>query len=123
MLLGNFFNISEKQVSGNTILATIEINAQHPIFEGHFPDQPIVPGVCMIQMIQEITEIVTGKKLQLSKADQLKFLAVINPLENPGVNVEFTFDSKADNSVSVNGKLYKGELNFLKFKGSFIQVD
>ena len=28
----------------------VEIDPTHPIFEGHFPDQPVLPGVCMVQI-------------------------------------------------------------------------
>lgn len=120
MLLGSFFKISDKNVTGNNLLATIDINAMHSIFEGHFPGQPVVPGVCMIQMIKEILETITNKKLQLKKADQLKFLAIINPVENPSVQVELSFDNKEDATTVVSGRIFKGEITFLKFKGSFI---
>ncbi|MEO8768653.1 MAG: 3-hydroxyacyl-ACP dehydratase [Ferruginibacter sp.] len=120
MLLGNFFNISEKTITGNHVLVTIDINARHHIFEGHFPGQPVVPGVCMMQIVKELVENVIDKKTQLSKADHLKFLAVINPLENPTIQSEFTYDMKEDNTIAVTGKLYKEAMTFLKFKGSFV---
>ena len=120
MLLGSFFNISEKKVTGPDVLVTIDINALHHIFEGHFPGHPVVPGVCMLQMIKEILEVVIEKKTQLKKADQMKFLAIINPLENPSIQAEFTYDTNEDAVITVNGRLCKGETTFLKFKGSFI---
>jgi 3-hydroxyacyl-[acyl-carrier-protein] dehydratase len=121
MLLGNFFTIINKEITDNSATLLISINAAHPIFEGHFPGQPVVPGVCMIQMIKEIMESIEGKPLQLKKADQLKFLAIINPVENPLVNITFSIDHKEDNIV-LNGRIYKDELNFLKFKSSFILI-
>lgn len=123
MLLGNFFTISERTASGNNILATIEINALHHIFEGHFPGQPVVPGVCMLQIVKELLETAIKKKTQLHSADFLKFLAVINPVENPAVQAAFSYDSKDDGSIIVNGRLYKDTTIFLKFKGSFIVQD
>jgi 3-hydroxyacyl-[acyl-carrier-protein] dehydratase len=120
MLLGNFFNISEKTVTGNNVLVSIDINAMHHIFEGHFPGQPVVPGVCMLQIVKELLETVIEKKTQLGKADHLKFLAVINPLESPTIKVEFTYEIREDDAIVVSGKLYKETIIFLKFKGSFI---
>ena len=120
MLLGNFFNISDKIITGKHVLVNIDINAMHPIFDGHFPGQPVVPGVCMMQMVKELLETVIEKKTQLSKADHLKFLAVINPLENPGIQVEFAYDIKDDNTIALTGKMYKEAIVFLKFKGSFV---
>ena len=40
---------------------------------------PITPGVCMLQIIKELTEKITQKKLFLSKTSQVKFMTLINP--------------------------------------------
>ena len=120
MLLGNFFTVSDRIASGNKVAATLDINAKHPIFEGHFPGQPVVPGVCMMQMMKELLEAEINCKTQLRKADFLKFLAVINPVENPRVSVEFSHEQNADADISVTGRLYKDAITFVKFKGNFI---
>ncbi len=120
MLLGNFFTISNKAITASNVTATVHIDATHKIFEGHFPGQPVVPGVCMMQMIKEILETVVEKKLQMKKADSLKFLSVINPVENPQVISEFSYDDKGIDGITVNGRLYKDAITFLKFKGTFI---
>lgn len=119
MLLGNFFTVSEKNVADSSVLATININATHHIFEGHFPGQPVVPGVCMMQMVKELLELVIEKKTELKKMAELKFLAIINPVENPSIQAAFNYTTKEDDSIHVTGKLYKAETIFLKFKGSF----
>ena len=62
MLLNDFFTINDKVSSETEIWAELYINATHKIFEGHFPNQPVVPGVCMMQMIKEILEQVIGKE-------------------------------------------------------------
>ena len=33
---------------------TIVVNENHFIYKAHFPNNPITPGVCMVQMIEEI---------------------------------------------------------------------
>jgi 3-hydroxyacyl-[acyl-carrier-protein] dehydratase len=119
MLLGNFFNINDRTITDNNFKATLEINAMHPIFEGHFPGQPVVPGVCMMQMFKELLETVVEKKTMMRKADFLKFLAVINPLEHPVINVEFSYDTNDKDIISVNGRLYYDAVTFLKFRGEF----
>ncbi len=119
MLLGKFFNISERNIGENSIHATLEINASHPIFDGHFPGQPVVPGVCMLQMIKELLETAIEKKTALIKADFMKFLAVINPLENPSVKAEFSYTPQEDGAIQVSGRLFNDSITFLKFRGSF----
>lgn len=33
---------------------TIGFNSSHPVFGGHFPGHPIVPGACLVQIAQEL---------------------------------------------------------------------
>ncbi len=90
MILKNFYKINskEKTEDENTFSFEIEINKDHPIFEGHFPDNPVMPGVCMMQIIKEITEDIVGTKLFMEKCSNVKFMAVINPRINSILNLE-----------------------------------
>ena len=101
MLQDNFFTISTLQNEGNNIAATLSINPSHHIFEGHFPDFPVVPGVCMMQMMREIMEGVLGKKTRIVKADHLKFLAVINPQENAVVDTVLTYKTLENGNIGI----------------------
>ncbi len=85
MILKNFYTIKSKQIREDQINHVYEIliNNKHDIFKGHFPDNPVMPGVCMIQIIKEITEFVIGKKLFMEKCSNVKFLAIINPDKTP----------------------------------------
>lgn len=99
MILKDFYKINSKgkTKNQNTFSFEIEINKDHPIFEGHFPDNPVMPGVCMMQIIKEITEDIVGAKLFMEKCSNVKFMAVINPRINSILNLEikiFEEDSK-----------------------------
>lgn len=121
MLLNNFFKIEEEsftEVSGkSTITAKIEIDKTHSIFEGHFPNQPIVPGVCMIQIIKEILEKHFNKKLYFTTGNNIKFLSMINPEVNNLLNVEISYSTSSPEDV--DARLFWGETIFFKVKGSF----
>ena len=90
MILENFYKINNRDVTNDSIMHSIEIdiNKDHPIFDGHFPGNPVMPGVCMMQIIKDITEDVVGSKLFMEKCSNVKFLAVINPVINPILNLE-----------------------------------
>jgi 3-hydroxymyristoyl/3-hydroxydecanoyl-(acyl carrier protein) dehydratase len=83
MLQGDFFNIQNLETAGFDIKADLVINAAHKIFEGHFPGHPVVPGVCMMQMVKEIMEQVFKKKTNLVSAVDMKFLNIINRKKTP----------------------------------------
>lgn len=75
----NFYTIKHFDALAAALEAIITINPDHVIFEGHFPGQAVVPGVCMLQIIKEMAELALEQKLRLSKASQIKYLQVWQP--------------------------------------------
>ena len=120
MLLNDFFTISDKVTSATEIWAELFINADHKIFEGHFPNQPVVPGVCMMQMIKEILEDVLGKETNLVTAAELKFLAVINPQENNLIHASINYATDESGSINITAALFKDELLHFKCKAQLV---
>lgn len=117
---GNFFTINNLQTTDAAVNADLEINAKHIIFDGHFPGQPVVPGVCMMQMIKELLEKVTGKQTDLVKAAEMKFLAVIDPGKNSLVHAELKYTPTENGNLTVTASLSSAELTHFKFKGQFV---
>jgi len=83
-MLKNFYTLNTlQQTAANTYLCTLTLNANHPIFKGHFPNNPVTPGVCMMQIVKNITEQITDNQLQLIQMTNVKFTALINPDVHP----------------------------------------
>ncbi|WP_422082329.1 3-hydroxyacyl-ACP dehydratase [Ulvibacterium sp.] len=82
ILIEGLYVIKDYEYNQDTVSSTIQLNKEHPIFKGHFPGNPVMPGVCMIQIIKELTEKATGKQLFLKVSSNIKFMAIINPEEN-----------------------------------------
>ena len=82
MLIEGLYTIQDFVKEDNVVNATIKIFKENDIFKGHFPGNPVMPGVCMIQIIKELTEKATQKQLFLSVSSNIKFMAIINPEKN-----------------------------------------
>ena len=119
MLQGDFFNIEKLEKADFEIKADLLINAGHKIFEGHFPGHPVVPGVCMMEMVKEIMEEVLGKKTNLVSAAEMKFLAIINPEENTDIKAALKYKIEETGNIAVTATLFKNERTYFKFKGIF----
>lgn len=65
----------------------IELDASHFIYQAHFPQEPITPGVCIVQIAKELLEDAIGKRLKLVKVKNVKFLSVLTPMQS--VNAVF----------------------------------
>ena len=119
MLVNDFFTISKLEKEGFEIKAELIINADHEIFEGHFPGHPVVPGVCMMQMVKEIIEKVIGEKTNLVRAGEMKFLAIIDPKENNMIWATLKYNIEENGNMAVSATLFKESLIHFKFKGLF----
>jgi len=119
MLMNDFFTISKLEKEGFEIKAELVINANHKIFEGHFPGHPVVPGVCMMQMVKEIIEKVIGEKTNLVRAGEMKFLAIIDPKENNMIRATLKYNIEENGNMAVSATFFKESLIHFKFKGLF----
>jgi 3-hydroxyacyl-[acyl-carrier-protein] dehydratase len=120
MLSGNFFTIQTVAVDAGSIQATLQMNASHPIFEGHFPGQPVVPGVCMLQMIKEIVELVIKAETRIVSAAEIKFLAVVHPVENNKVQAQIKYSNTETSSILVVASLMSGVVTHFKCRCELI---
>jgi 3-hydroxyacyl-[acyl-carrier-protein] dehydratase len=119
ILQNDFYTILQPGKGPGSLQAILELNPDHPIFKGHFPGQPVVPGVCMLQMLKELLEIAVGRSTQLAKGHELKFLSVIDPQKNNLINVELSYEAEGSAVITVAARFFCGEITFFKFKGLF----
>lgn len=102
--------------------AQLTIDAGHKIFEGHFPGQPVLPGVCMIQIFKELLEKATGQKLFLYQADSSKFLSMVDPRQTP--QLIFIIDyTTTEGYIKANGVLKSDSATFLKLSNCSFKVN
>ena len=122
MLLNDFFFIVSASKENELHSLQLELNAGHKIFDGHFPGKPVVPGVCLLQIVKESLENIIEKKTNLLKADEIKFLSIINPVENKSATLELKIQPGASGIHVVNAVVKNSLATCFKFKGSFTEV-
>ena len=79
----------------------LRVPATHPCLPGHFPTNPVVPGVVILDLV---TEYILGcwPGCRISAIPQVKFLAPLAPdtefqlswSENPAGQIDFHCDTK-----------------------------
>ena len=119
MLKNDLFTITDLRREENIIKANIGLNAAHPIFGGHFPGQPVLPGVCMMQMVKEVAGDHLNKKIKLVSATDLKFLVAVLPDQINSIQMELKINLEGEN-INVDAKLLDKEQVLFKFKGVFV---
>ena len=61
------------QISGEEYTCKVDFDADFAGFEGHFPGNPIVPGVCLIELSRVLGEQAAGRDLILEEISLCKF--------------------------------------------------
>ena len=122
MLIQGLYKVTATENTPEGIMARVHLSKDHEIFKGHFPGNPVMPGVCMIQIIKELTEEFIGKKLFLSVASNIKFMTIINPDKNP--ELQLIIDITQENGeVKVKNTTSFDETVALKMGATFKIMD
>ena len=94
-------------MSETSFIAPLRIGADHPALPGHFPGNPVVPGVVLLRCVADALKQWRGVRLHRFDA---KFLAPLLPeqealieLREEGARVRFTI--RRDESVLARGVL------------------
>ena len=77
-------------MEGSGIFYQILLDKNHFIYKAHFPNEPITPGVCIIQIAKELLEDYLHEEYEISYVKNIKFLSVLSPLSTP--SVAYVFD-------------------------------
>lgn len=79
--------------------ATVVLLDDSPIYKAHFPGFPVTPGVCIVGMAVELASALTGKKLALSEAKDIKFVTPIFPKGETRVEFDLSLEEETLKAV------------------------
>ena len=120
ILQDNLFTIvSQQQEEGNAAFQ-VRLNPEWPIYKAHFPGHPITPGVCIVQMIQELLQVLVQRELCLRQAKNVKYVAIVSPEDVTELTVTFSkIETQPDGSLKVQAQVANGETLYTKFSATF----
>ena len=67
------------EVKDDWVVAQISFPESFSGFQGHFPDQPVLPGVCQIALAMVMAERMRGTRQKLAEVVNAKFVAMVLP--------------------------------------------
>lgn len=120
MLLKDFYTVKQiEKVSDTKYNSIIELNKNHDVFKGHFPGNPVTPGVCMMQIIKELTQEILGTSLTMTSSSNVKFMAIINPELNATLRLELEFVGDVSTELKVKNITYFDDTVALKLTNTY----
>lgn len=82
-------------------VAKMQCNPEHPVYQAHFPGNPITPGACLLMMAGKILGQKLGKTLLLKSSKNIKFLNVLIPAEGKAFEYSFTHFTESESGFKV----------------------
>jgi 3-hydroxymyristoyl/3-hydroxydecanoyl-(acyl carrier protein) dehydratase len=77
--------VSDRNVLTHSSAFTVP--ADHPAIPGHFPGDPLVPGVVILERVIDAAESWLGRPLQVAGVPQAKFVAPLRPGERADLSI------------------------------------
>ncbi len=116
ILKDNFYRIEQTQANLEYGEFRVRLLPDYDIYEGHFPGRPVCPGVCLMGMIRECGEIVTGHALLLSHVLRCRFLAVTTPTTTPLLTVVVRLNHDSAQQLILEGEVLDDTTTYVKLK-------
>ena len=86
-----FFELISLAESEDQYNASVRLNPDHPVYNGHFPDQPVAPGVMLMNMCREVAEQARGEEVRIRSARSIKFVKVVDPTKIQDLELALKF--------------------------------
>lgn len=101
----------------------IRLNPAHPVYGGHFPGNPVVPGVYQVQIVKELASLVLQKELIIRRSDNIKYLSMIVPSLMPLLKIILEIKEKEPGSWQVTATIMDNEQALMKFRGIMLPAE
>lgn len=110
-------------ISEIMVTCDIQINCKSEIFNGHFPGQPILPGVCTLHIIKDCLSNIRQCNIVISGMSQCKFVGMVDPRIENNLKIDINYlSSSNDIPFCVSAIVRASERIILKLKGEFNDV-
>ena len=118
MLLENKFYkvLSEKRTDGLSAKYHLAILPECNVYNGHFPGNPVCPGVCNIETIKECAILLTEEQLRYSTIKQCRLTALATPIVCPEIDVQVAL-SPAGNGYAIHATISDDKQTYMILKG------
>lgn len=111
-LAGTFYNTISFDINSKGFYATMELFPNHPVYKGHFPMQPVVPGVFTLAIVRECAAAVLGRDVEYAEIKECKFISALQPQDE----MEITLDFSISDGEGLNGIIMRNNDIVLKLK-------
>ncbi len=121
MLIPDYYTILQHTRQRYVDIFHISLNSDCEVYKGHFPNEPVSPGVCNIQMIKECLECILGYPVLLHTIQQCRLTALITPVTSPQLDVRIQIKQQDNERIIFTATLGPTEHTYLELKAEAVK--
>lgn len=103
------FALSQLAADDTPVQVTHEIPEDHPVFAGHFPGQPLVPGALLVSEVMEVMRRVPAMAARLGAHPTLAAVKFLSPVR-PGAAIDIALHPEAGAARGVRFEVRCGDV-------------
>jgi len=111
-------SLKYKSHPNGDITAKAEVLPDSPWFSGHFPDDPILPGIALLSMVFDAVTQAHPRKCIITGVKKVRFKRVVNPndrlvikvIKNKEKALSYVFKITCKHEVVCTGTLLTGRM-------------
>lgn len=113
-LKNNLFFIIGNSISDKDFEFKVRLEEDCAIYKAHFPQNPITPGACVIQIAKELFEEKNGCQVEIEKMNTVKFLNVMSPNQKREYIYHFSKLSQEEDTYKMQVEVTDGDVDYSK---------
>jgi len=115
-LAESYFLVNSSETSDGHALFRLTLKPNCAVYGGHFPNNPVCPGVCNILMLKHLAQNLAERELHFCEIRQCRLTAVATPIEQSELDAETCLTALPE-GLTLTATLTDKEKIFVKLKG------
>lgn len=115
----SLFTILHQETAPSSANFKLRLHEEHPIYTGHFPNNPITPGVCSLEIMTQLAAANFSGFVRPKAVESIKYLGFVSPIRTPEIEVELKIGQTGEGAWRVRGVLSAGGKPAVKMVASY----
>jgi len=104
-----YFHIEHLEAGDTNVRAEIVFPPSHPLYGGHFPGRPVVPGVVVLEVMRALLRQSWNMDPRIRTARALKFLQPMLPSGQDRYIVQVDVTGRSEGRLVLNAEFRLGD--------------
>lgn len=117
LLKDKYFSIDGCEQGNGCAQFHVRLLLDCDVYRGHFPGNPVSPGVCNIEMIKECFDVLHDGEPRIKTIDRCRLTAVASPAVSPNLTIDMSW-TKENDGWHLIATLKDNKQQYMDFKGT-----